>query len=88
MYLSFYISSFVTNWWVFVFTYGVMFPIGIGIVYYPTMMCGWEYFPNKRGMVSGIIVAGYGFGASITGIISTSVVNPENVSPEKFEDRI
>lgn len=80
---SFFISSYVTSWWVFVFSYGVMFPLGVGIVYYTPMMCAWEWFPERRGMVSGIIVAGYGFGSSITGMISTKIVNPNNLQSSK-----
>ena len=44
-------------------------------------MCGWEFFPNRKGMVSGIIVGGFGFGTFIFGFISTALVNPDNVEP-------
>jgi hypothetical protein len=43
------------------------------------MMCAWEFFPENRGLVSGIIVAGFGFGSSITGKMSTMIVNPNNL---------
>ena len=59
------------------------YPIGIGMVYWPPIMCGWEWFPNNKGLVSGLIVAGYGFGAFFFGFISTAIVNPENVKVDK-----
>ena len=46
-------------------------------------MCGWEWFPNNKGFVSGIIVAGFGFGAFIFGFISTFIVNPYNLQIDK-----
>ena len=39
------------------------------------MLCGWEWFPNNKGLVSGIILAGYGFGAFFYGYISTALAN-------------
>jgi MFS transporter, OFA family, oxalate/formate antiporter len=39
---------------------------------------GWRYFPNNRGLVSGIILCGFGFGAFVFNMISTAVVNPNH----------
>ena len=47
------------------------------------MLCGWEWFPNNKGLVSGIILAGYGFGAFFYGYISTALANPDNKQPHK-----
>lgn len=41
----------------------------------------WEYFPEKRGLVSGLIVLGFGFGSFIFGFVSLAVANPHNESP-------
>lgn len=49
-------------------------------------MCGWEWFPEKKGLISGIIVGGYGFGAFIFGFISTAIVNSENEKPQVQKD--
>jgi len=56
-----------------------MFPAGIGMVYWTPIMCGWEWFPENKGLISGLVVAGFGFGAFIFGFISTGIVNPNNV---------
>jgi OFA family oxalate/formate antiporter-like MFS transporter len=74
-----WLASMATSWYFFVAVYAVLFPAGVGMVYYTPMMCGWEWFPENRGMVSGIIVAGYGFGAVISGFVSTQIVNPNNL---------
>ena len=47
---SIFISSFVTNWTAFLSLYAVFYPIGIGISYFPAMICGWEYFPDRKGV--------------------------------------
>ena len=41
----------------------------------------WSYFPNHKGRVTGLIVAGYGFGASVFNLVATAIVNPTNASP-------
>lgn len=45
------------------------------------LMCGWDHFPERRGMVSGIIIGGFGFASFFFDMISTSIVNPEDKAP-------
>ena len=45
------------------------------------LICGWEYFPKKRGLVTGICLGGYGFGSFIFSQVSTAIVNPHKDSP-------
>ena len=42
------------------------------------LVCGWRFFPNRRGLVSGITIGGYGFGSFIMNFICKAVANPEN----------
>tara|TARA_B110000285_G_C15057436_1_gene580398 strand:- start:916 stop:1077 length:162 start_codon:yes stop_codon:yes gene_type:complete len=49
----------------FVCSYGIMCGIGVGITYFVPLVCAWEYFPERKGLVTGIIVGAYGFGAFI-----------------------
>jgi hypothetical protein len=46
------------------------------------IVCGWKYFPFNRGMVSGLIIAGYGFGAFIFNFVCKAIANPNNEEPE------
>ena len=69
----------VNSWRWFVFFQACVFPAGVGILYWTPIMCGWEWFPKRRGAVSGLIVGGFGFGAFIYGFVTTGIVNPDNV---------
>ena len=75
---SIYICTFIQNWYLFLIFYGIGFPIGIGLVYYTPIVCCWEWFPEKKGLMTGIIVAGFGFGSFIFGFVSTAIINPED----------
>ena len=75
---SIFIASRVKTWALFVFFYACLFPIGVGFMYWPPIMCAWEWFPKRKGMVSGIIISGFGFGAFIFGFITTAICNPKD----------
>ncbi|GAB6026927.1 hypothetical protein CHUAL_013570 [Chamberlinius hualienensis] len=62
-------------------TFGVIYGIGTGIVYITALTGGMKWFPEHRGLVNGIIVAGFGLGASVVDPIQTAYVNPDDVSP-------
>lgn len=79
---SILIASYCQTWWTFVLVYSIGYPAGIGIVYWVPIMCGWEWFPNNKGLVSGSVVAGYGFGAFIFGFITTAIANPNDLKVE------
>jgi len=83
MALSVLIAANVENWWTFIVFYAIFFPAGIGLCYYPPIICGWEWFPNHKGLISGLCVGGFGFGALVFGFISTAIVNPDNKMPSK-----
>ena len=76
-----FFSSFVESWPAFLFLYAVMYPVGIGVCYFVPIICGWEYFPTRKGLVSGIILCGYGLGAFFFGFISTAIANPNDEKP-------
>ena len=72
------IASYIKSWWGFVICYGAMFPLGIGIVYWTPIICAWEWFPERKGLVGGLIISAFGFGAFFFGFYSTWIVNPED----------
>lgn len=76
-----FLSSFITNFTVFSIAYPLLFGIGIGTSYMAPIISGWEYFPKMRGLVSGLIVLGFGFGSFIFGFISIAIANPDNINP-------
>ncbi|MFH1108781.1 MAG: OFA family MFS transporter [Planctomycetota bacterium] len=46
-------------------TIGLIGGIGIGLAYVVPIACGVKWFPDKKGLVTGLAVAGFGFGALI-----------------------
>jgi len=46
-------------------TIGVVGGAGIGLAYVVPIACGVKWFPDKKGMITGLAVAGFGFGALI-----------------------
>ncbi len=55
-------------------TYGVLGGIGIGLGYIVPVATLVKWFPDKRGMITGIAVAGFGAGALITAPIATRLI--------------
>ena len=52
---------------------------------------GWLWFPERPGLVSGLIICGFGFGALIFNNVSRMIVNPENESADdegKFSESV
>jgi hypothetical protein len=41
-------------------------------------VCAWEWFPERRGLVTGITLCSIGFGQAIFSSITTAIVNPSN----------
>ena len=47
-------------------TYGLLGGIGTGIVYVGVIGHMVQWFPDKRGLATGLVAAGYGVGALLT----------------------
>ncbi|MDR2559691.1 MAG: OFA family MFS transporter [Oscillospiraceae bacterium] len=69
---GFFLSSLVTADypWMLWITYGVIGGMGMGFTYSTTIACAQKWYPHKRGLVTGIIVASLGFG----GVVLTPLV--------------
>jgi MFS transporter, OFA family, oxalate/formate antiporter len=63
---SWVLSAFVDNIWALYFTYGVLGGIGTGIIYVGIIGLMVRWFPDRRGLATGLAAAGYGFGAFFT----------------------
>jgi len=72
-----YITSFVPFALCYAFGYGIC----NGMTYLIPMHHGWLWFPNAPGLISGIIIGGFGFGALIFAPLATSIVNPNGEVP-------
>ena len=76
--LGCFLSSFTSNYWVFVGLFSVSYGVANGLTYVVPLHIAWSYFPNKEGLVSGIIVGGFGLGGFIFSLVSTNIVNPDD----------
>src|SRR3954454_10826787 len=70
--------------WVLVLTYGVMGGIGLGLAYITPIAMLAKWFPDKRGLITGIAVGGFGFGAVITGPVAKNLLNGTNDKTSVF----
>ena len=67
-------SGYVDNLWVLYFTYGVIGGFGTGIIYVGIIGLMVRWFPDRRGLATGLAAAGYGFGAFFTSFPIDSMI--------------
>jgi MFS transporter, OFA family, oxalate/formate antiporter len=60
-------------WWLYL-SYGVVAGTGLGLGYIVPVATLVKWFPDRRGMITGIAVAGFGAGALITAPVATRLI--------------
>jgi MFS transporter, OFA family, oxalate/formate antiporter len=70
-------ASYVTSLTGLYLTYGLLCGVGTGIVYVGVVGLMVRWFPDRRGFATGVVAAGYGFGALLT---NTPIYNMINAS--------
>ena len=65
--------------------YSIGFGIGKGLMYSSALAAGWSHLPGRKGLASGVIICGFGFGGFFFGIITNRLCNPHNVSVKRFD---
>ncbi len=73
--IGWFLSSFAQSPFVLYLCYGVIAGIGTGLSYMPSISSGIKWFPNKKGLVTGIIVFGFGFGTAFLSPLITKLIN-------------
>ena len=68
------LSSYVDNIWALYFSYGVICGFGTGIIYVGIIGLMVRWFPDRRGLATGLAAAGYGFGAIFTSFPIDSMI--------------
>jgi oxalate/formate antiporter len=72
--LSWVLASHVSTVTGLYLTYGLLGGVGTGMIYVGVVGHVVQWFPNRRGFASGVVAAGYGFGAVLTTFpISTAI---------------
>ncbi|XP_022257944.1 uncharacterized protein LOC106473853 isoform X1 [Limulus polyphemus] len=64
-----------------VFTYGMIYSFGYIFCYGPVLVTPIEWFPNKKGLVTGIVASGFALCPFFMNIVQTFFVNPNNLQP-------
>jgi MFS transporter, OFA family, oxalate/formate antiporter len=65
-------------WWLYL-TYGVVGGIGLGFAYIVPVAVLVKWFPDRRGLITGIAVGGFGAGALVTAPIATRLIQSVGV---------
>jgi MFS transporter, OFA family, oxalate/formate antiporter len=65
--------------WVLYLTYGLLGGAGLGLGYIVPIATLVKWFPDRRGFITGIAVAGFGAGALVTAPIATSLIGSVGV---------
>jgi MFS transporter, OFA family, oxalate/formate antiporter len=60
-------------WWLYL-SYGVIGGIGVGFSYIVPIAVLVKWFPDRRGLITGIAVAGFGAGALVTAPVATRLI--------------
>src|SRR5271156_154133 len=71
---SWILSASVNNLWALYLTYGVIGGFGTGIIYVGIIGLMVRWFPDRRGLATGLAAAGYGFGAFFTSFPIDSMI--------------
>ena len=73
------------NFWVYLPLWSIPFGIMNGLTYMVPMHHGWLWYPNRPGLISGIIVGGFGLGSLVFSLVLEHIVNPnglKNTDPQ------
>ncbi|MFX1481101.1 MAG: OFA family MFS transporter [Promethearchaeota archaeon] len=73
-------SAFMTSFIGLLITYGIIFGAGIGFGYVCPIASAGKWFPDKKGFINGIAVAGFGAGSFIFNFLIKFLANPTGLS--------
>jgi OFA family oxalate/formate antiporter-like MFS transporter len=78
--LGVFLASFSADklWWLYL-SYGVIGGIGLGFGYIVPVAVLVKWFPDKRGLITGIAVGGFGAGALVTAPLATHLIQSVGV---------
>jgi len=69
--------------WLLVLSYGVIGGFGLGFAYIVPIAMLQKWFPDKRGLITGLAVGGFGFGAVLTSPIAQGLIDRNKDVPTK-----
>ncbi|MFX1242013.1 MAG: OFA family MFS transporter [Promethearchaeota archaeon] len=76
------LSAFMTTFIGLLITYGIIFGAGIGFGYVCPIASAGKWFPDKKGLINGIAVAGFGAGSFIFNYVIKAIANPTGLETD------
>jgi MFS transporter, OFA family, oxalate/formate antiporter len=69
--------------WLLILGYGVISGLGLGLAYIVPIAMLLKWFPDKRGLITGLAVGGFGFGAVLTAPIAEVLIGQTPETPTR-----
>src|SRR6266446_2715230 len=79
--LGVFLASFTASLWWLYLSYGVIGGIGLGFGYIVPVAVLVKWFPDRRGLITGVAVGGFGAGALVTAPVATRLIQRVGVLP-------
>jgi OFA family oxalate/formate antiporter-like MFS transporter len=67
--------------WLLILGYGIISGFGLGFAYIVPIAMLQKWFPDKRGLITGLAVAGFGFGAVVTAPVARWLIDKNPTEP-------
>ncbi|GMA19149.1 L-lactate MFS transporter [Arsenicicoccus piscis] len=67
--------------WLLILGYGLISGFGLGLAYIVPIAMLQKWFPDKAGLITGLAVGGFGFGAVLTSPVAQSLIGNDKVHP-------
>jgi OFA family oxalate/formate antiporter-like MFS transporter len=77
------LASGANQFWLLILGYGVIAGFGLGLAYIVPIAMLQKWFPDHRGLITGIAVGGFGFGAVLTSPVAQSLVAHYSAVPTR-----
>jgi OFA family oxalate/formate antiporter-like MFS transporter len=72
------------DYYFFLLFYAFISGMGYGIIYMLPLKNAYSFFPNRKGLIGGIIMASYSFGAILWSQFSAKTINSTNEMPSFY----
>ena len=69
--------------WLLIAGYGVVSGFGLGVAYIVPIAMLQKWFPDKKGLITGLAVGGFGFGAVLTSPVAQWLIEQDPAQPAK-----
>ena len=72
-------GSIMSSYWLTVLTFGLFVEIGSGVSYMAPMIVAMKWFPDRKGLVSGLVISGLGLSSLLLIPLQTGFIDPKNL---------